>query len=131
MRAFVLAEIPDANAPRTIAGDELALVRVDDDVGDGAAVVIVALHGAGARVPDLDGAVLGAGDHPFALAVERDAGHVSGMPVEREHGAWIVGADVVELDILRSGGGKVLFIGGDAQAVHLRVRVCDCARADS
>ena len=54
MRALVLREVPDADVAAAVAGDELALVRVDDDVVDGGAVGVVALDVAGAGVPDFD-----------------------------------------------------------------------------
>ena len=99
MGALVFAEIPDAHARAAIAGDELALVGVDDDVVDRAAMVVVALDGAEARVPNFDGAILGAGHHPFALAVECNSSDVSGVPFKGKDGAGVVGADVVEFDI--------------------------------
>ena len=73
MRAFVLAEVPDAHVAAAVAADELALVRVDDDVVDRHAVGVVALDIATARVPDLDGPVFRRRNEPFGLAVERDA----------------------------------------------------------
>lgn len=53
--AFVLAEVPNADVAASIAGDELALVWVDDDVVHGDAMGVVALDVAAAGVPDLDG----------------------------------------------------------------------------
>lgn len=54
--AFVFAEIPDADVAASVAGDEFALVGVDDDVVDGDAVGVVSLDVAAASVPDFDGA---------------------------------------------------------------------------
>ena len=82
MRALVLAQVPDADCTGAVAADKLALVRVDDDVIDGGTVVVVALDRAGPDVPDLDRAVLGARDHPLALAVEGDGGHVGRVTLE-------------------------------------------------
>ena len=110
MRTFILAQVPDAHVARAIAGNQLALVGMDDDivdgrdvrkdVADGGAVGVVALDTAGARVPDLHGAVLGAGHHPFPLAVEGDAGDVVGVSVKGQHGTRVRRADVVELDVV-------------------------------
>ena len=114
MRALVLAEIPDAHVAAAVARYQLALVRVDDDVVDGGAVGVVALNGAGADIPDLDGAVLGAGDHPFGVDVEADAGDVVGVAVEGEDGVgvglgglvagWVVGWRAADLWQCVSGG---------------------------
>ena len=54
--ALVLAEVPDADVAAAVAGDELALVGVDDDVVDGDAVGVVSLDVAAACVPDFHGA---------------------------------------------------------------------------
>lgn len=56
--AAVLGEVPDPHAAGPVAADDLALVGVYDDVVGGAAVVVAALDGAAAGLPDLDGAVL-------------------------------------------------------------------------
>jgi hypothetical protein len=82
VRALVLAQVPDADGASAVTADELALVRVDDDVIDGGAVVVVALNGAGADVPYLDGAVLGACNHPLALAMESDGSDVGRVALE-------------------------------------------------
>lgn len=130
MGALVFAQVPYADVAAAVAGDEFPLVRVDDDVVDGEAVVVVALHARAAGVPDLDRAVLGAGDHPLALAVERDAGHVARVPVKGQDRARVCRADVVELDVVVAGRGEVALIRRDAEPVDLGVRVLDRARAD-
>lgn len=89
MGALVFAQVPYADVAAAVAGNEFPLVRVDDDVVDGEAVVVVALHARAPGVPDLDSAVLGAGDHPLALAVERDAGHVARVPVKGQNRARV------------------------------------------
>lgn len=131
MGAAVLGEIPDPDAAGPVAADDLALVRVDDDVVRGAAVVVAALDGAAAGLPDLDGAVLGARDHPLALAVEGDAGDVARVALECEQGVRVGRLDVEELDRVVAGGGEEALVGRDAQAVDLRVRVLDRAGADA
>ena len=65
MRAAVLCEVPDLDAPFLVAADELALVGMDDDLVDGGLVVIVALDVARPRVPDLKRVVLRRGDEPL------------------------------------------------------------------
>jgi len=49
---------------------------MDDNIINGSLVDIVALKTARARVPNLDGAILGAGDHPLALTVEGDTSYI-------------------------------------------------------
>lgn len=129
--AAVLGEVPDPDAAGPVAADDLALVGVYDDVVGRAAVVVAALDGAAARLPDLDGAVLRARDHPFALAVEGDAGDVACVTLEGEQRVRIGRLDIKELDRVVAGGGEEALVGRDAQAVDLRVGVLDRARADA
>lgn len=129
--AAVLGQIPDLDAAGAVAADDLALVGVDDDVVGGAAVAVAALDGAGARLPDLDGAVLGAGDHPLALAVEGDARDIARVALEGQQRVGVGALDVEELDGVVAGGGEEALVGRDAEAVDLRVRVLDRARADA
>lgn len=89
VRAVILRQVPDTNVSSAIAADDLALVWVDDDVVDGGAVVIASLDGTAASLPDLDGAILGTCDHPFALAVESDAGYIACVALEGEDGVWV------------------------------------------
>lgn len=129
--AAVLGEVPDPDAAGAVAADDLALVGVYDDVVGGAAVVVAALDGAAAGLPDLDGAVLGARDHPLALAVEGDAGDVARVALEGEQRVRVGRFDVEELDRVVARGGEEALVGRDAQAVDLRVRVLDRAGADA
>lgn len=131
MRAVVLSQIPDADAAHAVAADDLALVGVDDDVVGRAAVVVAALDLAAARLPDLDGAVLGGGDHPLAFAVEGDAGDVARVALKGQQRVRVGGLDVVELDGVVAGGREEALVGGDAEAVDLGVRVLDRAGADA
>lgn len=127
MRAFILAQIPDPNVPTAIAADQLALVRVDNHIIDRHAVGVVSLQAAAARVPDLDRAVLGARDHPFAVAVEGHACDVCRVSVEGEDCVRVRGFDVVEFHGVVPGGGEEALVGGDAKPVDLRVGVRDGA----
>lgn len=131
VRTLVLAQIPDAHIASAIAADQLALVRVDDDIVDGHAVGIVTLHAARARVPDLDGAVFGARHHPFALAMECHAGDVGGVSFEGEDGVRICRLDLVELDGVVARCGEEALVGRDAQAVDLRIGVRDGPRTNT
>lgn len=131
MRAFILPQVPDPHAAPSIAGNQLPLIRMNHHIVDRALVQIVPLNTPRPRIPDLDRAILGARDHPFALAMESDARDVARVPVERQHGVRIRGADVVELDVVVPRGGEVALVGRDAEPVDLGVRVLDCARADA
>lgn len=131
MATVISREVPDAHAARPIAANNLALVRVDDDVVDGAAVVVAALDSAGARLPNLDGAVLGARHHPLALAVERDARNVARVALKGQQRVGVGRLDVKELDCVVARGREVALVGRDAEPVHLRVWVLDRARADA
>jgi hypothetical protein len=129
--ALVLAEVPDAHVAPAVAANELALVRMDDYIIHRCAVRVVALDAACARVPYLDSAVLGARYHPLALAVERNAGDVGRVAFEGQDGIGICGLDLVELDGVVAGGGEEALVGGDAEAVDLRIGVRDRAGADA
>lgn len=131
MRAIVLAQIPDAYAAAAVTADDLALVRVNDDVVCGRAVVVTSLYGAAPRLPDLDGSVLGARHHPLALAMEGHAGDISRMALEGQQGVGVGGLDIVELDGVVAGSGEEALVGRNAEAVDLRVGVLDGARADA
>lgn len=119
VRAVVLRQVPHAHTARAVTADDLALVGVDDDIVGGASVVVGALDGAAARLPDLDGAVLGAGHHPLALAVERDARDVASVALKGEQWVGIGALDVEELDGVVARGRQEALVGRDAQAVHL------------
>ena len=131
VRALVLAEVPHAHVPRAITAHQFALVRVNDHIVDGAAMHVVALHGAGLAVPDLDRAVLGSGGDPLALDLEGHARHVGGVALERERRRRVGRADVVELDVRVAGCRDEALVGRDAEAVDLGLRVLDRARADA
>ena len=114
MRALVLAQIPYSDVTAAIARDELPLVRMNNDVIDRMAVVVIALDNRGPRVPDLDSAILGAGHHPLALAVKSDAGDIPRVAFESQDVVGIGGADVVEFDVLVAGCGEPALVGGYA-----------------
>lgn len=94
-------------------------------------MIITPLYSSCSRLPNLDRTIFTTGDHPFPFAVEGDASDVVGVTFECEDRVWVRGFDVVELDVGVGGGGEETLIGGDAQAVDLRVGVLDCAGADA
>lgn len=106
MRAAVLGQVPDSDTSAVITADDLALVWVDNHVVDWRVVVVAALNGASASFPDFHGAILGAGHHPFSLAVECNAGDVVGMALKRQDRVRVGGLDVVELDAVVACSGK-------------------------
>lgn len=125
MGAVVLGEVPDADAAAAVAADDLALVGVDDDVVGGAAVAVGALDGAGAGLPDLDGAVLARRDHPLALAVEGHTRDVPRVALESQQRVRVRGLDVEQLHRVVARRRQEPLVRRDAQPVHLRVRVLD------
>jgi hypothetical protein len=131
VRAAILGEVPNPHAPAAVARDDLTLVRVDDDIVGRKVVAVGALDGAAARLPDLDGAVLGARDHPLALAVEGHARDVARVALKLQHGVRVRRLDVVELHRVVARGGEVALIRRDAEAVDLRLGVLDGAGADA
>lgn len=129
--AVVLRQVPNANTASAIAADDLALVGVDHDIVDRAAVVVTALDVATSGLPNLDGAILGRGDHPLALAVEGHARDVARVTLEGEKGVGVGRFDVVQLDRVMAGGGEVALVRRDTQSVDLGVGVLDGTRADA
>lgn len=90
MRAVVLGQIPDSHTATAVTADDLTLVRMNDDVVCGEAVVVAALYGSTPRLPNLDSPVFRAGHHPFSLAVEGDASDVSGVTLKGQQGVGFV-----------------------------------------
>jgi hypothetical protein len=131
VRAFILPEIPDPDVAAPVTADQFALVWMDDHIVHWYAVRVVALNVPRSGIPDLDCAVFRGGNKPLALAVECDAGNVTSVTVKGEDRVGVRRLDIVELDRVMTGGGKVAFIGRDTQAVDLRVWVWDGARAYS
>lgn len=131
MGTVIFRQIPNSHTPRAITADNLPLIRVNHNVIRWTSMVIAPLNGARPRFPDLDRSILGARDHPLALAVERDAGDVTRMSLEGQKRVRVGGLDVVELDVVVAGGGEEALVGGDAEAVDLGVGVLDRARADA
>ena len=119
MCASILGQVPEPDAAAAIAADDLALIRVDDDIIYGGAVVVAPLDSAAPRLPDLDGAILGARHHPFALAVECDACDIAGVALEDEQGSGVCRADVEKLHGVVASSGEVALVGRDAQPVYL------------
>lgn len=131
MNALALTQVPDADHATTITTDQFSLVGVDNDVIDRELVSVVALKAAAADVPDLDGAVLGTSNHPFALTVECDSGDVASVALESHEWVWVARLGVKQLDIMVTRNGEILLVGGDAEPIDLRVGVLDGAGADA
>jgi hypothetical protein len=111
--AFRFAEIPDADVAAAVSGDKFTLIGVDDDVVYRVGVWVVALHDARAGVPDFDGHVLGGGDHPFPFAVEGYAGDIIGVAFKCDDRVRVSRFDVVEFDVVSTGGGEIFLVGRD------------------
>lgn len=82
-------------------------------------------------LPHLYKSILGASNHPLSLAVKRntsDVGRVAGKDHDR---LGVCRAHIEELDIVITRCGEIAFVGGDTEAVDLRVRVLDCAGTDT
>lgn len=131
MRACVLGQVPKPDAPCSVAANDLALVRVDYHVVGRGAMVIAPLYCASPCLPDLDGAVFGACHHPFSLAVKGDACDVAGVTLKDKMWCRVGIPDFKELNCVVAGGSKISLVGGDAQAVHLRVWVLDRSGTDA
>lgn len=98
---------------------------MDHDVVGGTAVVVGALDLATACLPNLDGAILGAGHHPLALAVEGDASDVASVAFEGKQRVRVRRLDIVEFDRVVACGGEEALVGRDAETVDLGVWVLD------
>lgn len=114
-----------------IAADDLALVWVNNNIVDWRVVVVAALNSASASLPDFHGSIFGASNHPLSLAVECNASDVVGMTFKCQDGVWVGRFDIVELDAVVACGGKEALVRRDTEAVDLRVRMLDSARAYS
>lgn len=95
MTALVLAQVPYSDIPTSIAADQLTLIGMYYDVVDGTTMIVISLHRAGLRVPDLHGSVLGRGDHPFGIAVKSNASDIVGMAFEGQSRVCICGTHTI------------------------------------
>lgn len=114
MGAVILCQVPDAHATRPVAADDLALIRVDNDVVCGASVIVASLNRARACFPNLNRAIFGAGDHPFALTMERNSSDVARVAFKGQEGIRVRGFDVVEFDRVMARGGEEALVWRDA-----------------
>jgi hypothetical protein len=92
---------------------------------------ITSLDRATPSLPDLDCAIFRACDHPFSLAVECDARHIATVTLKCEEGVWVCGFDVVEFDRVMASRSEESFVGRDAEAIDLGVRMLNRSRADA
>lgn len=123
MCALVLAQVPDPDITPTITRDNLPLIWMDDHVVDRNAVIIAPLDCSILRLPHFHPAIFRASYHPLSLAVEGNTCYVARMTREYHHRSWICGANIEKLDIVISSCSEVALVWGDAQAVHLGVRM--------
>ncbi len=106
MGTFIFAKVPNSNISTAVAGNQLPLVGVDNDVIDWNFMVIVALYASCPCIPNLYSAILGASDHPLALAMEGYACDVACVAIESEDRTGVRRANIVELDIMIAGCGE-------------------------
>ena len=76
MGTFILAKIPDSNIARSITADQFPLVRMNYNIIHWRSMAVVSLHVSGSCIPDLNGTIFGARDHPLAFAVKCNAGDI-------------------------------------------------------
>ena len=57
MSTLVEAQIPNTNTTTPVTANELALIRVDDDIVDWIVMFIVSLKRAGSSIPNFDSLV--------------------------------------------------------------------------
>lgn len=131
MGAIILRQIPDPDTTTAVTRHYFPLIRMNHHIIDWTPMIITPLYSSCSRLPYLHRTIFTTGNHPFPFAVEGHAGDVVGVAFECEDRVWICGFDVVELDVGVGGGGEEALVGGDAEAVDLRVGVLDCARADA
>lgn len=131
MRACVLCQIPYSHASRPITADDLALIRMNDNIVCGRPVVVAALNGAGFCFPDFDRPILGTRHHPLALAVKRYARDVARVSLECQQWIGICGLDIVELDRMMARRGHESLVGGNTESIDLRIGMLNRARANS
>jgi hypothetical protein len=86
---------------------------------DRTTVRIAPLDRATSRLPDLNGPILRARDHPFALTMEGDARYVARMALEAEQRIGVRGFDVIEFDGVVAGGGEESLVRRDTEAIDL------------
>lgn len=114
MSAFALTQIPNANVPPSVCGDELSLVWVDDHIVHRMCVLVMSLYQARSGIPDSDRHVLGTCHHPFALTVESHTGDIVGVTLEGHYRLRVAGFDVVEAYHVPAGRCEELFVWCDA-----------------
>lgn len=95
MGAFVLCKIPDPDVATSVTAYELALVWMNHNIVDRNSVAVVSLDVPSAGIPDLDGAILGAGHHPFAFAMKGQASNVVCVTFKSQNRGRVCGFDVI------------------------------------
>lgn len=131
MRAVVLSEVPDPNIAAAIAANDLALVWVYDNIVDRTAMIVASLDSPTAGLPDLNGAILRAGHHPFSFTVEGYARDISSVALKGQQGIGVGGLDIVELDSMVARCCEETLVWGYTQAIDLGIRVLNGSGADT
>lgn len=131
MRAVILGQIPYTDTTRSVATDDFSLIWVDNHVIHGRPMVVASLNASRPRLPDLDGSIFRACDHPFALAMERDACDVALVTFECQQRIRVGRLNIVQLHSMMASSGKVALVGGDAETIDLGIGVLDRSRADA
>ena len=94
-------------------------------------MLVVSLYGARSCVPDLDCLIFGARDHPFALTMECNPRNVIVVPFESHNRIRVGGLDIVESNDMATGSSEKFLVRRNTEAVHLRFRMLNRARADT
>lgn len=131
MSAFVLRKVPNPDVSPSITSDDFSLIWVDDYIVDWAAVVIAALYSSVFRLPDFHATIFRARDHPLPFNVKCYACNVASMSGEHHDGIWVGRADIEEFDIVVASCSEVSFVWGYTETIDLRIRMLNCAMANT
>lgn len=112
MGALVLTQIPDTDISTAVTRYQLPLVWMNDniihrrhmrkDILNISSMSVIPLNAPSPCIPYLNGPVLGAGDHPLALAMEGNTGYVPSMAIKTDDRAWVCRSYIIELDVMVS-----------------------------
>lgn len=112
MGALVFTQIPDTDVSTAVTRDQLPLIWMDnniihrrhmrEDVLGGSSMSVIPLNAPSPCIPYLNRSVLGAGDHPFTLAMEGNTGDVPSMAIKTDDRAWICRSYIIELNVMVS-----------------------------
>lgn len=99
MGALVFTQIPDTDVSTAVTRYQLALIWMNnniihrshmrEDVLNMSSMSVIPLNVPSSGIPYLNRPVLGAGDHPFALAMEGNSRDVPSMAIKTDDRAWV------------------------------------------